>query len=128
MRGYAKSRRSIFSKLLKLFLRTKDLARQKCRISLPPLMSVTDWRITISLIKRLFSPTCYNMPCRGALKLMQDARVQPGTPWDRLRWLTTAILRGAQDEPEYEMLILQAVTNTAVPRETHEMVLQESRL
>src|SRR2546421_11362174 len=31
---------------------------------------------------------------QGALKLMQDARVQPGTPWDRLRWLTTAILRG----------------------------------
>ena len=65
---------------------------------------------------------------QGALGLMQRARVQPGTPWERLRWLTSEILRGAQGEPEYEMLILQALTNTAVPRETHEMVLQESQL
>lgn len=65
---------------------------------------------------------------QGALHLMQYAQVQPGTPWDRLRWLTSEIIQGAQDEPEYEMLILQALTNTAVPQETHEMVLQESQL
>jgi hypothetical protein len=59
---------------------------------------------------------------------MQRARVQPGTPWDRLRWLTSTILEGAQGEPEYEMLILQALTNHAVPRESYELVLQESQL
>ncbi len=65
---------------------------------------------------------------QGALELMQYARVQPGTPWDRLRWLTSEILRGAQNEPEFEMLVLQALTNNAVPQETHAMVLQESQL
>src|ERR1051326_31521 len=34
---------------------------------------------------------------KGALDLMQSARTQPGTPWDRLRWLTAEMLRGAQD-------------------------------
>jgi AcrR family transcriptional regulator len=65
---------------------------------------------------------------QGALELMQYAQVQPGTPWDRLRWLTSEILRGAQNEPEFEMLVLQALTNNAVPQETHTMVLQESQL
>lgn len=65
---------------------------------------------------------------QGALELMQYARVQPGTPLDRLRWLTSEILRGAQNEPEFEMLVLQALTNNAVPQETHAMVLQESQL
>ena len=65
---------------------------------------------------------------QGALELTQYARVQPGTAWDRLRWLTSEILRGAQNEPEFEMLVLQALTNNAVPQETHAMVLQESQL
>ena len=65
---------------------------------------------------------------QGALELMQYAQVQPGTPLDRLRWLTSEILRGAQNEPEFEMLVLQALTNNAVPQETHAMVLQESQL
>ena len=65
---------------------------------------------------------------QGALELMQRARVQPGTPWDRLHWLTSEIVRGAQDEPEFDMLVLQALTNHTVPRETHKMVLQESQL
>lgn len=65
---------------------------------------------------------------KGALDLMQYARVQPGTPWDRLRWLTSELLRGAQDEPEYEMLVLHALTSSAVPQETRGMVLHESQL
>ncbi len=64
---------------------------------------------------------------RGALNLMQYARAQPGTPWDRLRWLTSEMLRGAQDEPEYEMVILQALTSSAVPEEARKMVLDEGR-
>lgn len=65
---------------------------------------------------------------KGALDLMQYARVQPGTPWDRLCWLTSELLRGAQDEPEYEMLVLMALTSSAVPEETRRMVFRESQL
>ncbi len=64
---------------------------------------------------------------QGALELMRRARVQPGSPWERLRWLIAQIMRGAQDEPEYEMLVLLALTNTAVPQEIHNMVMRESR-
>src|SRR5579863_4966809 len=64
---------------------------------------------------------------KGALDLMQSARVQPGTPWERLRWLTSQMLRGAQDEPEYEMVVLQALTSSAVPEEARKMVLNEGR-
>jgi AcrR family transcriptional regulator len=64
---------------------------------------------------------------KGALNLMQYARVQPGTPWDRLHWLTSEMLRGARDQPEYEMVVLQALTSSAVPEEARKMVLEESR-
>lgn len=64
---------------------------------------------------------------KGALNLMQSARIQPGTPWERLCWLTSELLRGAQDEPEYEMIVLQALTSSAVPLSARKMVLDESR-
>jgi len=78
--------------------------------------------------KEAIFTTLLQYALQGVLELMQRARVQPGTPWDRLRWLTSEILLGAQDEPEYEMLVLQALTNTAVPRETHELVWEESQV
>jgi AcrR family transcriptional regulator len=65
---------------------------------------------------------------QGALELMQRAQVQPGTPWDRLNWLISQISQGAQEEPEFEMLILQALTSQAVPQEMRQFVLQESLL
>jgi AcrR family transcriptional regulator len=65
---------------------------------------------------------------KGALELMRYAGVQPGTPWDRLSWLTSELLRGAQDEPEFEMLVLMALTSSAVPEEMRRMVLRESQL
>ena len=64
---------------------------------------------------------------QGALALMQRAHVQPGTPWDRLNWLISQISQGAQEEPEFEMLILQALTSQAVPKEMRQFVLQESQ-
>ncbi len=64
---------------------------------------------------------------KGALELMLHAQAQPGTPWDRLNWLILQISEGAQGEPEFEMLILQALTSHAVPQEIRQMVLQESR-
>ena len=64
---------------------------------------------------------------QGAVALMLRAQVQPGTPWDRLSWLISQISEGAQGEPEFEMLILQALTSQAVPQEMRQMVLQESQ-
>jgi len=64
---------------------------------------------------------------QGALALMLHAQAQPGSPWDRLNWLISQISQGAQEEPEFEMLILQALTSQAVPREMRQFVLQESR-
>jgi AcrR family transcriptional regulator len=65
---------------------------------------------------------------QGALNLMLRAQTQPGSPWLRLKWLISQISRGAQEEPEFEMLILQALTSQAVPKEMRQFVLQESRL
>jgi AcrR family transcriptional regulator len=64
---------------------------------------------------------------QGAVALMLRAQAQPGTPWDRLSWLISQISEGAQGEPEFEMLILQALTSQAVPQEMRQMVLQESQ-
>jgi AcrR family transcriptional regulator len=64
----------------------------------------------------------------GSLELMLRAQAQPGTPWDRLNWLISQLSLGAQEEPEYEMLVLQALTSQAVPQEMRQVVLQESQL
>ncbi len=55
-------------------------------------------------------------------------RQQPGTPWDRLHWLVTQILQGAQREPEAFMVILQAFTNDTVPREARKIARQQSEV
>jgi AcrR family transcriptional regulator len=64
---------------------------------------------------------------QGALELMLHAQRQPGTPWDRLNWLISQISQGAQEEPEFEMLVLQALTSHAIPQEMRQFVLRESR-
>src|SRR5579862_4069675 len=78
--------------------------------------------------KEAIFSTLIQKALKGALDLMQSARVQPGTPWERLRWLTSQMLRGARDEPEYEMVVLMALTSSAVPDEVRKMVFDESRL
>lgn len=77
--------------------------------------------------KEAIFTTLLTYALQGALQLMQHARAQPGTPWDRLSWLISQISEGAQGEPEFEMLILQALTSHAVPQEMRQMVLQESQ-
>lgn len=77
--------------------------------------------------KEAIFTTLLTYALQGALQLMQRAQVQPGTPWDRLSWLISQISEGAQGEPEFEMLILQALTSHAVPQEMRQMVLQESQ-
>jgi AcrR family transcriptional regulator len=65
---------------------------------------------------------------QGALELMLRAQAQPGTPWDRLNWLISHISQGVQEEPEFEMLVFEALTSHAVPQEMRQIVLQESQL
>jgi AcrR family transcriptional regulator len=65
---------------------------------------------------------------KSSIELLQYARQQPGTPWDRLHWLVTQILQGAQREPEAFMVILQALTNDTVPREAREIARQQSEV
>jgi AcrR family transcriptional regulator len=77
--------------------------------------------------KEAIFTTLLTYALQGALHLMQRAQAQPGTPWDRLSWLISQISEGAQGEPEFEMLILQALTSQAVPQEMRQMVLQESQ-
>jgi AcrR family transcriptional regulator len=65
---------------------------------------------------------------QGSFELMLRAQAQPGTPWDRLNWLISQMSQGAQEEPEFEMLVLQALTSHAVPQEMRQIVMQESQL
>ncbi len=65
---------------------------------------------------------------KSSLELMRYAKQQPGTPWDRLHWLVSQILQGAQREPESFMVILQAFTNDAIPQEAREIAWQQSEV
>ena len=65
---------------------------------------------------------------KSSTELLQYARQQPGTPWDRLHRLVTRILEGAQREPEAFMVILQAFTNDTVPREARKIARQQSEV
>jgi AcrR family transcriptional regulator len=58
--------------------------------------------------------------------LMQRAREQPGTPWERLRWLTSQMLQGAQRQPEAFMVVMQAFANDTVPQEARELAWRSS--
>ena len=65
---------------------------------------------------------------KSSTELLQYALQQPGTPWDRLHWLVTEILAGAQQEPEAFMVVLQAFTNDTVPQEAREIARQQSEV
>ena len=56
---------------------------------------------------------------QGAVKLAQAALNYPGTPWERLRWMTEQFLQGMSQEPTYYQLISQAL---ALSGRTHEIL------
>jgi AcrR family transcriptional regulator len=62
----------------------------------------------------------------SSLALMQRAREQPGTPWERLHWLTSQMLQGAQRQPEAFMVVMQAFANDTVPQEARELAWRSS--
>jgi AcrR family transcriptional regulator len=67
---------------------------------------------------------------QGAARIAQEALRQPATPWDRLRWLTNAIVPElpVDLQPEYTLLVLHALTNEAVPAEVRETALSLSEI
>ena len=65
---------------------------------------------------------------KSSTELLQYALQQPGTPCDRLHWLVTQIIQGAQREPEAFMVIVQAFTNDTVPREAREIARQQGEV
>ena len=64
----------------------------------------------------------------SALALMQYARDIPGTPWERLHWLTSRMLEGAQRQPEAYMVVMQAFANDAIPQEAREIAWKSSEV
>ncbi len=58
-----------------------------------------------------------------AIHLAKMALEQPGTPWDRLHWLTEQVLpKGlASSLPAYSLVVLHALTNEHIPPSVREM-------
>lgn len=62
----------------------------------------------------------------GAAQLAEAISEQPGTPWDKLRWITEQVLLGLRRRPEYSLVVLHALTNDAVPAEVREVALSQA--
>jgi AcrR family transcriptional regulator len=62
----------------------------------------------------------------GVTRIAEDVLEQPGTPWDKLRWITEQTLSGMQRRPEYTLVVLHALTNEGVPAEVRELAMRQS--
>lgn len=62
----------------------------------------------------------------GVTRLTEKVLEQPGTPWDKLRWITEQTLAGMRRRPEYSLVVLHALTNEAVPVEVRDMAMRQS--
>ncbi len=62
-----------------------------------------------------------------AAHLAQSALAQPGTPWERLHWITTQMFPGQQlgRRPDYSLVVLHALTNEDVPQHVREQAAQQ---
>jgi AcrR family transcriptional regulator len=61
---------------------------------------------------------------QGALSetyiLAANARIQPGSAWQRLEYLGAQMLDGVREAPEYVLVILQAFTSEAAPEQARQ--------
>ena len=62
----------------------------------------------------------------SSLALIQRAKEQSGTPWQRLHWLTSIWIEGARHNPEAFMVVMQAFNTDTVPREALEHAWRSS--
>jgi len=63
----------------------------------------------------------------GARDLAERALGRPGTAWERLQWLCTAMLDGVRDQPEYVALVSQA-SSTRAPAEARAALARNGRV
>lgn len=61
----------------------------------------------------------------GATFVSQGALAQPGSPLDQLRWMLTLMLGGVQQQPDFFLVMVQAVTSDAVPRATRDLAIHQ---
>lgn len=64
----------------------------------------------------------------GVSRIAETILEQPGSPWDKLRWITEQTLDGMHRRPEYTLVVLHALTNEAVPAEVREMSMRQSEV
>jgi AcrR family transcriptional regulator len=62
----------------------------------------------------------------GVTRLADTVLDQPGTPWDKLLWITAETLAGMRRRPEFTLVVLHALTNEAVPAEVRDMAMRQS--
>jgi AcrR family transcriptional regulator len=62
----------------------------------------------------------------GVARLAEAALEQPGTPWDKLLWITRETLAGMRRRPEYTLVVLHALTNEAVPAEVRALAKRQA--
>jgi AcrR family transcriptional regulator len=61
---------------------------------------------------------------QGGLRLSAEAAQRPGTPWERLRFLCEHLLAGYREQPDYFMIVLQALITEARPSAFHESLVR----
>src|SRR6185437_3722185 len=64
----------------------------------------------------------------GVARIAEAALEQPGTPWDKLLWITSETLAGMHRRPEYTLVVLHALTNEAVPAEVRQLAMRQSEV
>ena len=62
----------------------------------------------------------------GGRSVYLQAFARPGTPWERLEWLTETILYGLRRYPETALVVIQAWTNDATPEPLRRTILERS--
>jgi AcrR family transcriptional regulator len=69
-----------------------------------------------------------NRAMSGTNMIVQYALQRPGTPWEKLYWLTERIMEGLRDNPEYALLMQQVLTEEAISEEARQVVYRDSLL
>jgi AcrR family transcriptional regulator len=62
----------------------------------------------------------------GGRSVYLQALARPGTPWERLEWLTETILYGLRRYPETALVVIQAWTNEATPEPLRGIIMARS--
>ncbi len=66
----------------------------------------------------------------NAALLVRAAVERPGTPWDRLHWITAMMAPGPPPAPrsDYALVVIHALTNEDVPAPVRERVMRQGQM